>query len=113
MREGASFGGTCGEPGRRQSSAQPEVLPGEPGLDVLLGHPSLRCAYRDRVIEHRDRRRLAHPEVALLVREALGGHPDTFWPGYTNAINDTNTPIPQLTNSHLHDPTHPAPGADR
>ncbi|MEI6948296.1 hypothetical protein V9K67_13955 [Paraflavisolibacter sp. H34] len=68
-------------------------LPGTPALEVLLDHPSLRSAYRDRVIGHRDTRRLAHPEVALLVAEALGRHPEAFWPGYPQ-VPDATFPIP-------------------
>lgn len=57
-------------------------LDGEPDLTHLLAHPSLRAAYVDRIIRLKDRKRAAHPEVATLVGEAMGGFASTIWPTF-------------------------------
>ena len=54
----------------------------ESDLTEILAHPSLRAAYVDRVIRLKDRKRAAHPEVAPLVGEALGGFASTIWPDF-------------------------------
>ena len=48
----------------------------------VLAHPALRQAYIDRIIGARDRARAAQPQLAPLVRAALGGHAATLWPDF-------------------------------
>ncbi len=55
-------------------------LPGEPALDMILAHPSLRIAYVDRIIATRDGARCNAPRVTALVQEALGAYPEMLWP---------------------------------
>lgn len=48
---------------------------------TILGHPSLRYAYMDRIIAMRDEKRLNKPELTELAREVLGEHAADLWPG--------------------------------
>lgn len=45
-------------------------------IDVLVGDPSLRMLYVDRIIERSDVQRLNHPSIQRAVREALGAYPE-------------------------------------
>lgn len=52
----------------------------EPDLSAVLAHPSLKCAYIDRIIKQKDNDRLKHLGIAQLVKEALGNHAPVLWP---------------------------------
>ncbi|MEM6964483.1 MAG: hypothetical protein AAF573_06940 [Bacteroidota bacterium] len=54
-------------------------LQGEPNLEIVLNHPSLRIAYGDRVIRQKDKKRIENEETKIIVKELLGNHAPTFW----------------------------------
>lgn len=57
-------------------------LPEEVQHAAILSHPSLRQAYIDRIISHRDRTRLQNVEIKELIHQALGDFKRTLWPDY-------------------------------
>ena len=54
---------------------------------MLLGHPSLRQAYVDRIVQHRDVQRLSDEAVRAQVEAALGDYASTLWPDFPTVIN--------------------------
>ncbi|MBX0290707.1 hypothetical protein K3G63_09675 [Hymenobacter sp. HSC-4F20] len=54
---------------------------------AVLAHPSLRAAYVDRIIGARDLRRARQPEVAELVRAALGRYAAELWPEFEDLFS--------------------------
>jgi hypothetical protein len=54
----------------------------------VLEHDSLKYAYIDRIIKHKDIQRACKEPVAELIREALGEHSAVLWPGIN--ITETN-----------------------
>jgi hypothetical protein len=54
----------------------------------VLEHDSLKYAYIDRIIKHKDIQRAGEEPVAELIREALGEHSAVLWPGIN--ITETN-----------------------
>lgn len=59
---------------------------------AVLEHPSLKYAYIDKIIKHKDIKRATHEQIAELIREALGGHAQKLWPefGIRKTINEYN-----------------------
>ncbi|MBO0358100.1 hypothetical protein J0X19_09110 [Hymenobacter sp. BT186] len=51
-------------------------------LEPVLGHPALRAAYADRIIEARNLVRAQQAETAILIREALGHYAAELWPEF-------------------------------
>ncbi|MCK6694735.1 MAG: hypothetical protein L6Q97_21875 [Thermoanaerobaculia bacterium] len=56
----------------------------EPGdeytLENIVGHPSLKYAYADRILAKKDKKRAQHPQIKDLVSEMLGAYPAELWP---------------------------------
>jgi hypothetical protein len=50
----------------------------------VLAHDSLKYAYIDRIIKHKDTRRASGEEVAELISEVMGAHAALLWPGFEN-----------------------------
>lgn len=55
-------------------------LEGEYMLENILGHPSLKCAYTDRILTQKDINRAQHPQVTPLISLALGNYAAQLWP---------------------------------
>ena len=54
------------------------VLTDEPDLSPVLAHPSLRYAYRDKIIACRAGNRVTNSEIKALIEEAFGGYSEDF-----------------------------------
>jgi hypothetical protein len=48
--------------------------------ELILTHPSLKYAYIDKIIKHKDKKRASRAQVTALIEEALGGYLPHFWP---------------------------------
>jgi hypothetical protein len=57
-------------------------IAGEIELSPILAHPSLRFAYRDKIIRLRDTNRMQHPAVRELIAAALGEYASDLWPEF-------------------------------
>jgi hypothetical protein len=55
-------------------------LEGEYLLGNILGHPSLKYAYTDRILTQKDKNRAQHPQVTALISLALGNYAAQLWP---------------------------------
>jgi hypothetical protein len=51
-------------------------------LKPVLEHASLKYAYIDKVIKHKDKKRATQEPIAELIREALGEHAALLWPEF-------------------------------
>lgn len=56
--------------------------------DAITAHPSLRQAYIDRIIQKKDTYRLQGEKEKKLVKEALGIHQASLWPGLNLILNE-------------------------
>lgn len=54
----------------------------------ILGHPSLKQAYIDRLIARKDMERLRNHTEKELLKETLGAHRQTLWPGLDLLLTD-------------------------
>jgi hypothetical protein len=50
--------------------------------DIIFSHPSLKYAYVDRIIEHRDSSRLTGEKEIATLNEIMGLHQAQLWPGF-------------------------------
>ena len=57
----------------------------------LLGHPSLRLAYIDRIIQKKDIIRTTGKEETILLKEVLGIHQAKLWPNLNLILNEETT----------------------
>lgn len=83
---------------RRIAAEWPLSSPGVPDLEppaapAVLKHPGLRRLYADRIIAAADRSRLADPDTAAAVREALGAFPELA-PALLPALTAAHTASP-------------------
>ena len=54
----------------------------EINYEIILKHPSLSCAYIDRIIKYKDIKRVENKKIILLIEEALGNYADILWPEF-------------------------------
>jgi hypothetical protein len=54
--------------------------------DILFTHPSLKYAYLDRIIRHRDKKRIINTTTENYIAELTGEHVSILWPGYEPAF---------------------------
>jgi hypothetical protein len=57
-------------------------IPGTGNTDIIFSHPSLKYTYVDRIIQHRDSRRLTGEKEITTLNEIMGLHQAQLWPGF-------------------------------
>ena len=53
-------------------------------LENIVGHPSLKFAYTDRILAKKDKTRAQHPLIKDLISEMLGAYSAELWPEWEN-----------------------------
>lgn len=53
-------------------------------LEHIVGHPSLKFAYTDRILAKKDKNRAQHPLIKDLISEMLGAYSAELWPEWEN-----------------------------
>ncbi len=54
--------------------------------NVIVENLSMRTLYVDRIIEHKDYKRLKHLKIKEAVLAVLGNYKDEFWPNFDDAL---------------------------
>lgn len=63
-------------------SSVPVEIPDDTDLQQVMEHRSLRLAYTDRIIKHKNHKRITNDEIREAVKTALGDEAGKLWPEF-------------------------------
>ncbi len=63
-------------------SSVPVEIPSDTDLQQVMNHKSLRLAYTDRIIKHKNHQRITNNEIREAIKTALGDEAGKLWPEF-------------------------------
>jgi hypothetical protein len=56
--------------------------------DIIFANASLKQAYLDRIIAHKDANRISNQQIQDYINESTGGHVEMLWPGLQSVLKN-------------------------